>query len=505
MLRDLGTLTVRLDGEPIESVKIGGCWERLEELLPLNLSSRYGKYGLKEWERLVQRLAECIRPDHLTLYLIVNVKDIATAQTVLMPLYQLPRLKECGLWLNKEHIPELSMLAQDTVRRLKKPVHTDQPFKYLDLPIETRWRILEYSDLVYDKALEWKPRLSSLGKMPRPNCSCIEYVHGYMVDEGLHLPDCTTSDMDATELQDMDDWKTEYSAEHCCYRYKNRSRFHCKVTHTGFCECIFNCKHSAYSSGFMLGPRDGAHPLFLVSKQVHQDAVPIFFQRNRFLVLPPGKAYAYRPLPIDWPPAWGRRVIIPMHRLEISLFLSSIARNALQHIRYLEWLLPQFKNYTTAPKSAYLDYLDTIELMAQAMNLPLLTLVVDLRMEYPYRDWESDWEPYLGRLPADGAVYDRILQPLRRLEGLKDFFVYLRRLKSVPVGAPQYHLRRAYDNDERKYEKAVMGANYDSRRRAKPWMNRFETRLWRYRDRGDEYERWRSREYSNYDPGMDEW
>ncbi|KAJ4345722.1 uncharacterized protein N0V89_011857 [Didymosphaeria variabile] len=431
MLRDLGTLTVRLDGEPVESIEVGHCWERLDQLLPLNLDSRFGKYGLKEWERLVQRLAECIRPDYLTLYLIVNVKDAATAQAVLKPLYQLPRLKDCGLWLNKEHVPELSMLAQETVKRLKKSAHTEQPFKYPDLPIEVRWRILEYSDLVYDNALEWKPPPSSLGRVPRPFCSCIQ---------------------------------------------------------------------------------DGPHPLFLVSKQVHHDAVPIFFQRNRFLVLPPGDIYGYRPQLYDPymgvpPPDYRRRIVIPMHRVELSLFLSSLARNALQHIRYLEWLLPQFENYTTAPKSAYLDYLDTIELMAHSMNLPLLTLVVDLRTEYPYQDWELDNFCWPRRHAADGALYDRILQPLCRLEGLKDFFVYLRRVKKHTPGYPwQFHprLRWAYDKDEMKYEKAVMGANYDSRRRAKPWMNRFETKMWRRREDADEAERSRLYDYRDYDPGLDD-
>ncbi|KAF2442154.1 hypothetical protein P171DRAFT_62419 [Karstenula rhodostoma CBS 690.94] len=510
LLYDLGTLTVRLDGEPVESVDIGGRWERTQQLLPLRLYSRYGRNGMKEWEKLVQRLAESIRPDHLTLYLIVSVNDAETAKTVLKPLARLPRLKNCGLWLNKDHVPELKTIVRKTVKRLTSSARARKPFRYLDLPIEIRWRILEFSDLVYDSALGWKPPLSALGKIPSLYCSCEQYIDRDTIDSGMHFPDCTRGVMDATELQPyVHDFDVEYGARHCCDSGKPLRVTRCKLSCAGFCECIFHCEHSAYSSSLVAQPRNGVHPLFVVSKQVNQDVVSVFYQRNHFLVVPPCNAfslcrprYRHHNYP-PWHPEHRRRIVIPMPRLELSLFLSSRPPNALQHIRYLEWLLPEFTNYTTAPKSAYLDYLDTIELMAQAMNLPRLTLVVDLRVGTPYEDWmeASVWWP--TRVASNGEVYDRVLQPLCRLEGLKDFFVYLRRVKKdVPPGYhPDMHLPSSWwadDNDEMKYEKGVMGEDYDSGARGKLWLARYE------RKRGGEWVRTsRLDEYRDYDSSLD--
>ncbi|KAL5381472.1 hypothetical protein DPSP01_007185 [Paraphaeosphaeria sporulosa] len=403
---------------------------------------------MKEWEKLVQRLADNIRPNHLTLYLIVNAEDAQTARSILKPLDQLPTLKNCGLWLNKDKIPELKTIAQETAKCLTSSVRTMKPFRYLELPIEIRWRILEYSDLVYDRAIGWKAPLPSLWKMPSPYCSCEHELDRDTIDSGMHLPDCSRDEMDAIDLQPyVADYK--FGASHCC---KKSSRFtRCNLTPAGFCECIFHCKHSAYSSSLLAQPRTGVHPLLLVSKQVSQDAVSVFFQRNRFFVIPPCNLFAlWHPDQLKFDP---ERIVTPMPRLELSLFLSSLARNALRNIRYLEWILPQFKNYTTASKSAYLDYLDTVEMMAQAMVLPQLTLVLDLRGGIKIKDSiENNHFYWLTRVAPDGKVYDRVLHPLRRLEGLKDFFLYLRRVNKrfVPGGC-------AYDNDEMKYEKAVMG------------------------------------------------
>jgi hypothetical protein len=519
MLYDLGTLTVRLDGELVECIELGGGWERIKRLSPLKLYSRCGKNAMKEWDQLVQRLVESIRPGQLTLYLIVSVEDFETAQTVLKPLERLPTLKDCGLFLNKNHIPGLERLAQETVKRLTAPdytltqetkrsigsARTKPSFRYLDLPIEIRWRILEYSDLVFDNTLKWEPPLSSLGKVPHPYCSCIQYVDRYVINEDEHFPhfphfpDCTRSIIDATELQrytngvgvtverEVRDCRCD-SVPHSC----------CKLPDTGFCECIFNCGHSAYSSNSIVQPRNGAHSLFMVSKQVNQDAVSVFFRRNQFAVVPPAILQSIRggSSAHNYP----RLVVLPMRRLELSLFLSSLATNALQHIRYLEWVLPSFENYTTAPRSAYLDYLDTIELMARAMNLPQLTLVVDLRVVTQNQEWMNHnfWCP--PRKVSNGKVYDRILQPFCRLKGLKDFFVHLRRVwKVLPEDQRYRHdLNWGYDNDEMRYEKAVMGEEYNSGARGKRLLNRYQRN-----SEGSWVEHLTPRGYVDYDPGFD--
>jgi hypothetical protein len=483
-LCELGTLTVRLDGEPQETIELNGDWNRLRQLAPLKLHSRYGKTAIKEWGRLIQRLMECVRPNHLTLYLIVNVPDIKTAEAVLKPLDQLPTLQNCGIWLSSKPSPELNRLIQMTIRRLTTtsldhrnlPTSTlDQPFRYLDLPQELRSEILEYSDLISGAALEWKPSPSSIGRIRDPMCSCEKYF-GYRFDN-THIEDCKTDYLEPPAVKKyLTDWDiAPISSEHCFLCEHDSPIRICKKPQAGFCECIFHCTHSANSSSTVSTSRKGVPSLFLVSHQVREDAIPVFFRRNRFVISPPGI------IPIRLAARWPERlhlhrVILPMQRVELSLFIASLPRGALRHIRYLEWVLPQFENYRTAPRSAYLDYLDTIDTMSQAMHLPLLTLVLNLRVVD--RDMDRDHMVWPNRFHRDGEMYETILSPLCRLKGLKDCFVYLRRIRREDY--QYYHMRTfsyLFDNDEMRYEKAIMGPRYDSAKRGKPWMERFEQKM----------------------------
>lgn len=65
---------------------------------------------------------------------------------------------------------------------------------------------------------------------------------------------------------------------------------------------------------------------------------------------------------------------------------------------------------------------------------------------------------------SDGKVYDVVLQPLRRLKELKNFYVYMRRVERMRTS------NNAYGSDEMKYKKVVMGENCNSRARGKPWL-----------------------------------
>jgi hypothetical protein len=475
-LRKLGTLTVRLDGEPQSTIKLNGDWARLKELAPLKPHSRYGKIAMKEWERLVQRLTECVQPKQLTLYLIVNVPDLKTAEAVLKPLDQLPMLKDCGIWLNYKSIPEVSTLIQTTIKRLTTSSleYQRKPFRYLDLPLELRSRILEYSDLVSHADLEWKPSLSSIGCIPDPKCSCQKNTDHHRFEEDQHMEDCKREYLEPAAIKKhLNVWDDcGWPLKHCCNNNEYRTK-KCKRTQANFCECIFYCNHCAGSSSAISKSMMGTHPLFLVSHQVREDATPVFFQRNRFVVSPPGI------IPMRLVAEWTRymqlySITIPMRRVELSLFLSSLARNVFHHIRYLEWVLPQFVNYKTATRSAYLDYLDTIDMMAHAMHLPLLTLVLNLRaIEQPWHPQHGFWPQ---RLHGDEVMYKTILDPLCRLKGLKDCFVYLRRFPRKGRNVYDTRSYNVFDRDELKFEKAIMGPEYDSAKRGKPWFERFERR-----------------------------
>ena len=475
VLAELGTLTVRLDGEPPESITLGDDWKRLDKLIPYNLRSRYGKSAMKEWEKLVNRLAECILPSTLTLYVITKAPDIETAENILKPLNNLPALRGLGLYLNGQTIPEFNALAKATVERLAPPANRacPVPFRYLDLPQELRYRILEFSDLISKGYLEWKPSLSSISPIPAPRCSCRSDLGRKFYSIG-HIDDCTVEMMDEKTIYNyIYDWGIStgeygpFKSMHCC---SNRYFVSCGKDNAGFCACLFKCEHSVYTNTIPY-PRVGPHPLFLVSKAVQQDAIPIFFQQNKFVISPPGMVPARFASPTLWSlHPYGQT--IPMRRTELSMFLAILPPNALRHIRYLEWVLPQFENYTSAPKSIFFDYEATVEMMEHAMGLSKLTLVLNLRAagsENRYYE-EPRWPK---RSPRDRAMYDAILGPLCRLRGLKNCFVYLKRL-----GSGNRHLGEhgecIFDSDEMRYEKAIMGSTYNSQERGKLLTERFE-------------------------------
>lgn len=463
-VRALTILTIRLDGEPLDSIIPDEQWERISQLRPMKLHTRHGKTALKEWEKLVQRLAECMVPNRLDLYLIVNCPNIETSKAILKPLDALSTLKGCGLFLNEELKPDFMDLIHKTVKKLTSRSKDDKAksFRYLDLPLELRYRILEHSDLVSTADLEWKPRLLSFGPLSRPSsCSCYYNWDDVLYTSG-HLPDCHPVSIIEPHWFILDAHK---SLETLC-RHNRATNFGHLPEYNG--KCVFSERHSSYASTCVKPIR--AHPLFLVSHQVRQDALPIFFQKNRFLVTPPGVHFS-RVVDQDIYMLLGSNAEIPMERYELSLFLSLVPPMALRHIRRLEWFVPRYENFAASPESAYFDYLDTIDMMAQAMHLPQLTLVLDLRVNR-LRDLDVGVRWPLRGL-RDGAMYNKIILPLQRLHGLKDCFIYLKRLKD----GGDLLARDSYDSDEMRYEKAIMGDDYDSASRGKPWMERFERRI----------------------------
>ncbi|OAL48128.1 hypothetical protein IQ07DRAFT_646316 [Pyrenochaeta sp. DS3sAY3a] len=188
-VRALTHLTIRLDGEPPETMDLSDHWTRTSTLRPLKHYSRYGKQAYKEWYALVARLRDSgIVPRQLNFFLIALVPDTKEAIFVLQPLQSLPTLKSCGIWLNHRHIPDLAAFIKETVETLTRRKAGDQidgrvykekiPFRYLDLPPEIRCRILSFTDLSASPHLEWKPINSALDQIKQPQkaaCDCYKF------------------------------------------------------------------------------------------------------------------------------------------------------------------------------------------------------------------------------------------------------------------------------------------------------------------------------------------
>lgn len=487
-VRALTHLTIRLDGEPPETMDLSDHWTRTSALRSLKHYSRYGKQAYKEWYALVARLRESgIVPRQLNFFLIALVPDTKEAIFVLRPLQSLPTLRTCGIWLNHRRIPDLAAFIKDKVEELTRgkagDVKIDDrvdkekiPFRYLDLPPEIRCRILSFTDLCASPHLEWKPINFALDHFEPPQkaaCDCHRFED--YLGKGAHIDGCMKPCIEITYSGMAGlEWEPDHR-KHCCACSLDAptwDRPDCKVNSDPYV-CILDCpSHSSYIKVEKPVWKPSCHPLFLVSRQVRQDAIPVFFKTRKFVItsrgiLPLRHLNRY---PASYQP-WTRP--LPLPRTELSLFLSCMPKQALRHIRRLEWLLSSPETYRQFPRKAYFDYLDTIELMIQAMTLGNLTLIINVRAAY-VRDHDRDkyiqfiWP---GRNRRDVVVYDTILKPLCRLgeHGLKNCWLYLRMTRTARNAVQ----RR--DISEKIWEKRIMGnQQYDAYEHGKPQEERIE-------------------------------
>jgi hypothetical protein len=336
---------------------------------------------------------------------------------------------------------ELSNLVQKCIQKLTRLSHPDPaPFRYSDLPQELRLTILEYTDLVSSDAVQWRP------------CSQLDVAGDF--EDYIECLGCIT----AGEADDC-----------TCRAYRQRGPSK-KIDELDSCWCCNHCRPDDHSYICYCSTRDAIksssckcllprHPLFSVSSQIRQEATQVYYTHNKILITP-----FYSPIlrlvrnPYGLGPAfWGFQDI---PKLELSLYLSSIASNALQHIRWLEWVIPAHNPNYLLPKSpAWYDYLDTILLMQNAMNTSALTLTIIFK--------PAGQEKYKALDENRWRWYKTIILPLQQLSetGLKDFFLYARWYDGT---------RGLVAHREKDLERAVMGNGYDSAARGKP-----EDRLWR--------------------------
>ncbi|ORY04578.1 hypothetical protein BCR34DRAFT_633984 [Clohesyomyces aquaticus] len=440
----LTSLTIRLDGR--------SCVDRKRRSLysicpyPIEMRSQQGRVLLEAWEAVVKRLARFVTPRRLTLSLILGTTDMDSVKAILEPLRELPLLKHCAISVQRsngmEVLPEassvakrldssgLSRLVRKTLSRVTQTTsHHGSTFRYLDLPPELRFRILEYTELVSTEDIDWNPVRSK--RVPdHISCGC-EEEFGFEAIK--HVGGCVCRELIYDSIK--------FGNERCCRECRPSME-------PGLCFCLFRTFN--FSTSCVCSTR--LHPLLLVSQRVRQDAIPIYYSRNRFVILP----YGSPPLSqIKWDPVgWRYRYMFPEgHRSELSIFISSIPPYALQHIRWLEWVLPAFpSNYLQEDTIAWRDYLDTLQVMSLAMNLTSLTLSITMS-EYDVHGI-GEYAIPVGTMES----FERVITPVHQLHGLKDCFIYLR--------GDFYPAGRVFH--EGRLERFVMGSGYDSSRRGKP-------------------------------------
>ena len=317
----LKSLIVYLNGAPC---CLYGCCGRYTDVYGTSCSDRGHKDSLansvpsdqivlEEWRRTVEYIAAHVKSYNFELYLIADVHDHETALQVVGPILKFARLRRCAIRLSHDPDPTLAKVAEETALRATghQIDETGRRFRFLDLPREIRDQVLQYTDLVTPiKEIMWNP------KAGYSVCYCI-------------------SSFD----EEAEAFFGKNSAIGHSFKFRN-----CWATPGMGCFCR---RFHAVSSS-MCHCWSPPRSLFLVCRDILNDARKIFFSKNRFIITsskgPNGIAEG------------------TPQRLEASVFLTNVVPLAsLRYLRSIELVFPPFEDdYLRATDPAYSDWLQTI-------------------------------------------------------------------------------------------------------------------------------------------------
>ena len=278
-------------------------------------------------------------------------------------------------------------------RAVPSPTRTkDFPFRFLDLPTEIRQYIFSYTDLV----------------TPSRQIYCWGGARFHCEERRNELSGCT-------------------SGEFC-------ARYHAVYPH---CDC-------------WLPPT----PMFLVCKDMLQDARATFFALNQFIVTPRSLSSG-----ID-------------ERFEASIFLRKVVpREALSHLRSLEIIFPAIlydfferddEEFSGLDEGLYNHWVQTIEYIAPHLKR------LELRLKMGYGDlriapslWRGD-EYFPGWQKELFLMHEQIVRPLWKLKCLSSFCVQATSpFNQGPIDSQQLR------DHELRLETLVTGTGYNSVMREK--------------------------------------
>lgn len=335
-------------------------------------------------------------------------------------------------------------IIQAAIHRLtENTIPPGQVFPYVALPVEIRLRILEFTDLVSKEDIQWHPRMSNLpwGRIKTFDFHCVNTYGIYALEQA---GGCICEHDRYRRWKSHQRWLMNLPQEEPCCQV-------CSPTlATNLCFC--SSEGSVFSTTCVC--QRSRHALFSVNRRVREDAITTYYSQNRF-VITSFRSRSFQELrknSLDWCPSG----IPGMKNVELSLYLSSVTRYALKHIRWLEWLLPSCPvDYLHPESRTWLDYLDTLSMMRHAMNIQNLTFVVN--MAAAGEGLTSDVQQLMRPVhPREFRWYGRIALALRRLGPLKDCFIYLSRSSSYP---------KEVARRESALEKTIMGPRYNSQKR----------------------------------------
>ena len=344
---------------------------------------RYQSREMKEWKLLCRHLALYITPHQLKLWVEVDAMnlDIETAKDFMLAMMQLPVLRESGIYFRHQpYLDEFQELARNTALKLtgRSFDALNSPFRFLDLPREIQLHILRYTDLVINKDIAW--------------CPDSDY-------EGPRV-------FDVSSLVWEDDWNTDTEA----YRYESKCCEKCSdIKGNCFCRSLDGAYSTSCTCWWM------PMPIFLVSRQMREDATTIFFSLNNFLILPPLESFSP-----------GSRHTQP---LEILRFFSRFAARGRKHLRSVTWMLPELDDMWGPTERG--EWEQVVDICAEQLSIECLVFTIDMSYQAlrchsfgPYYACHSYW-PISSVDDYEWQVGAFMMRSMARLEGWKNVYVHL--------------------------------------------------------------------------------
>ncbi len=189
---------------------------------------------LPQWENLFTHLSSSISPKRLRLTFICDVQDLESAELVVRPLTSLPTLAACTIRLGRrrDQYPLAALAREASLRLTRSYIPPPTAFRFQALPPELRFRILEFADL---------------GRQVLYERSLLHIEKGKLI---LGTPDSVFHPI-------------------CCYK--------CVGT---FADCCCPTTRASYAPSCTC--RVLPMELFLVSKQMYQDASSVFYPASCF-------------------------------------------------------------------------------------------------------------------------------------------------------------------------------------------------------------------------------
>lgn len=379
------------------------------------LSSNANQLVISQWQRICTKLASSIQPGKLALYVICDCADRTTAQMITESLLLLPVLRECGLRLAVHSDEDIKIMAKDTAMYLtgSPPPPAPPPFRFLDLPKEIQLHILGYASIV-----------------PVAEIICTQKQLRYWTF-------CRTRGVIADATY---------------------------VANTSLMQCFCSAAHSAFNFRCPCPKLPSPFAMFLVSRKFKDCAMEVFYGQNSFCVAMQRLA------------SLPQNSTIPSSRVdtededetveslsEISIVpgLSPFPHPSISHLTSLN-LLFEFSNlrYLQPDRPGWHSWLRTIDTLSREANLEALT--IQLRMnETMYPDFDDEKPTFdLEYESFMLQTYENLLQPMKALHGLKNFFIHLNWATSsgFPDGRQEI---------EQVLERMVMGQKYDAWKRGK--------------------------------------